>query len=151
MPQALSDPGIQAVSSTDAFSRSLLLIHCTNFQFAATVRSYLWSAIHCIFDISTILIATGPTLMWITATCTLNLNYFVILVTLTRLFYSEHRNITEKFLCVCVCVWRTNHIVSVEISQSRSHGHSLSRCGWSAAPLWSSPMTAARHRSLGAS
>lgn len=36
-------------------------------------------------------------------------------------------------------------------SPSRSHGRSLCRCGWSAAPPWSSPMTGGRRRSPGAS
>ena len=67
---------------------------------------------------------------------TLNLFQLVILVFTTQQTHSESR---------------TNHRVSVKISRSRSLGHSLSQCGWSATPPWSSLTTAARHRSPGAS
>lgn len=148
-PRALSDPASQAEDSSDASNSSLLRIHCTNFQFAASVRRYLWSAICCIFYISTTaLIATGPTLMWFTSTrqkCPLNLSCLS--------FWSQqhdygNQNTTETCFFF---LYRTNHRVSVETSPSRSHGRSLSRCGWSAAPLWSSPMTAAHRRSPSAS
>lgn len=48
-------------------------------------------------------------------------------------------------------VGATNRRVSAGTSLSRSRGRSLCRCGWFAAPPWSSPMKGGRRRSPGAS
>ena len=130
------------MNSTNAFSYSLILIQYTNLKFAASVRGHLWSPICCLFYLSTtVQTAISPALNWFTATR--QLSWCLLTLTQKQLWFSKYRNI--MFAC------KTNRRASVEISPSRFPGRSPSRCDWSAAPPWSSPTTAAHHRSPGAS
>lgn len=133
------------------FSQSLLLIHCADFHFVASEGVFdqiptVRAQVRLSFDLQPL----PRNIHSVRATChsghtcaTWQNPREIICVYIDML--------PDAFVCQSKSESRTNRRVSAEISQSRSHGHSPSRCGWSAAPLSSSPRTTARHTSPGAS